>query len=494
MFVRSIEETAFTSKVADELFADRGLEVGAFRGDLSLRATLRALLLHRPTGKVIADVIDPMVKQSEIKTDEDIQKNIWMILPERKILEDDNYESILSIISLNNFTNAQAIMDFVTGKLGELLPGFREMKDLRKFVENYNVNARFLINEEKKRTLIFVEHMTNRTFHFLQAFTSRYLLWYFEGNQPQGQERALIEGLTKRNPDSYIKALNEIAKDEDFRIATLKSMLNGFESRMHQKKLEAVRDEIGDCRAALERIEESFQAQYKRMEQLTTEEFGLREKIRFGGEGHEVLDYFLSSKVVHLVSTERAKIEFVVTTTIGNYDPEAFLSAVNNDHSWVYNNWEDDDGDVEYPWNKENIEMLMRAIFEEEVVRLRVCAAFKLNFENGSYTGVQGYNFGLDYADYTPNQHIQHYGCLGNNASLICEAMNARDYIGAIDACVASTGNMNMNEPTTMSYFLQDILKENAGKFIEMPDGTNVTPKEALVWLKKRAEGQEEQK
>ena len=53
MFVRSIEETAFTSKVADELFADRGLEVGAFRGDLSLRATLRALLLHQPTGKVI---------------------------------------------------------------------------------------------------------------------------------------------------------------------------------------------------------------------------------------------------------------------------------------------------------------------------------------------------------------------------------------------------------------------------------------------------------
>lgn len=494
MFVRQIDETVFTSKVADELFADRGIEVGTFHGDVSLRATLRALLLHRPTGKIIADVIDPSHKQSEIETDEAIQKNIWWFLPSRRTLEDDNYESVLSIISLSNLNNAQAIMDFVMGKLGELLPGFREMKDLRKFVVDYNVNARFLINEEKKRTFILVERMTNRTFHFLQAFTSRYLPWYFEGNQPQGQERALIEGLTKRSQDGYIKALNEIAKDEDFRIAMLKSMLNGFESRMHHKKLADVQREIRDCRAALSRLEESFQAQYRRMDQLTTEEFGLLEKIRFGGEEHEVLDYFLSSKAVHFVRTEGSTMMFVVTTTIGNYDPEAFLSAANNDRSWVYKSWDDDDDDGEYSWSKDNIEMLMRAIFEEEVVRLRVCAAFELDLENGRYDGMRDYNFGAEYADYTPNQHIQHYGCLGDNGQLIHEAMVARDYIGVIDACVAAAGSANMNEPITMSYFLQDILKEDAGKFIEMPDGTSVTPKEALGWLKSRAEGQEEQK
>lgn len=492
MFVRQIEETVFTSQTADKLFAERELEVGAYRGDLSLRATLRALLLNRPTGKVVAGVDEPSLNYEKIETDEGFRENIRELIPGYQLLDSSEYESLLLISALNTFTNAQTIMDRIMEKLGELLPGFRELKDLREFVKNYNVNARFLIDEERKRTVILVERLTNRTFHFLQAFISRYFPWYFDNDKLHGKEVELIGGLTKRTPDDYIASLNEIAKDEDFKAAMLKSMLNGFESRMHERKLLVVQSQIRDCRNAIERLEERFREQYQQMDRLTTEEFGLREKIRFGGNDHEVLDYFLSNKAVHMISVNNMQIKFVVTTTIGNYDPEAFLSAVNNEHSWVYRNWEDD-GDSDYSWSHDDIEMLMRAIFEEEVFRLRVCAAFRLNFESGGYDGVQSYNFGVEYADYTPNQHIQHYGCLGNNAQLIRAAMDAKDYLGALDACVASAGSANMNEPTTMSYFLNDILKKDAGKFIEMPDGTNVTPREALEWLKGRAKKKEEQ-
>ncbi len=90
MFVRQIEETVFTSKTADKLFAGRGLEVGSYRGDLSLRATLRALLLNRPTGKIVVDVDEPSLDPEEIETAEKLRENIWKVIPGYKTLGNSN--------------------------------------------------------------------------------------------------------------------------------------------------------------------------------------------------------------------------------------------------------------------------------------------------------------------------------------------------------------------------------------------------------------------
>ncbi len=76
----------------------------------------------------------------------------------------------------------------------------------------------------------------------------------------------------------------------------------------------------------------------------------------------------------------------------------------------------------------------------------------------------------------------------------IRESMNQRNYVGAIEACVASAKSVNVLEGITCGRMFEEIFSNNAGKFIEMPDGSAMTPLEAVLWLEEQdaKEGQEE--
>lgn len=94
--------------------------------------------------------------------------------------------------------------------------------------------------------------------------------------------------------------------------------------------------------------------------------------------------------------------------------------------------------------------------------------------------------------EYTPNQHIQKYNCLGNNAMTIRESMIQRDYIGAIEACVASAKSVNVLEGATCGIMMEKIFSRKAGRIIEMPDGSARTPLEAVMWLEEQDAGKAE--
>lgn len=206
-----------------------------------------------------------------------------------------------------------------------------------------------------------------------------------------------------------------------------------------------------------------------------------------GNQENVVLDYFLCNKSVDLIEANNiGYLKFIVRTVITNWDPEqadillkkdslrsAFFRNYNTGFKKFYEN----------QMSNDCIAKLVKALFIDEILKLRVCAAYVLNFSNKGISALAGYLYDSDYDSYTPNQHIHRYACLGHNEIEIRKAVAENDYVMAIESCIASAQNMNMIEPNTVSYFMKEVLNPAAGQIIQMPDGTTKTPAEAVEWL-----------
>lgn len=74
----------------------------------------------------------------------------------------------------------------------------------------------------------------------------------------------------------------------------------------------------------------------------------------------------------------------------------------------------------------------------------------------------------------------------------IRQAMEQRDFIGAVEACVASAKSVNVLEGATCGVMMEEIFSNDAGKIIEMPDGSIKTPLEAVMWLEAKEDTEAE--
>ena len=362
------------------------------------------------------------------------------------------------------------------------------------FLEQRKFRARFFINRDCKTTIIFAERIDYRRWHLLQALIPRFMPWFFEEKVTQ-EEFELIQSLTYKDSGKYEELIANFATKFDFRTPLLRKKLAGFEIQTEQAALDSVRHNIRDVRNAMERAMSDYSDYYTALQEYTTKEYGLLQKIERiksgeeAGQDSELVEFLLRNKNFHLISLNNATMEFVITTVISNYDIDQFNALIKNERSCFYHNYYggDDYGNPEF--TKERTARLFNAIFRDETLKLRVCAAYRMNIANGDYRALKNYHFAPEILrTYTPNQHIQYYACLGNNAQIIARAMNDKDYVSAIMAFMSSAGNMNMSEANTVSYFMEKIMAQDVGKIIQMPDGSTATPLDAVKWLEEQDE------
>jgi hypothetical protein len=108
----------------------------------------------------------------------------------------------------------------------------------------------------------------------------------------------------------------------------------------------------------------------------------------------------------------------------------------------------------------------------------------------GDVRGLSGHDYGYECRDCTPNPHIDGYSCLGNYRQSINELLSRHDYIGAIEQCAASCKSINFNDSTVMCELMRRIygVADRQGaintRCFELPDGSVVTPEEAISWIK----------
>lgn len=489
MFSNALSGLTLTSQVAEGLF--QNISGDPYMRDETVVATLRALLHKRiPKEESITFSYSTSSYSSETVGGAAPKSVVRAFLRGTRVLNNLALE-----LHIHSFKCQSEDMDAnfevldkggVTDVFGE---SFVELPDVAVFLkQSAGIRAKIYISEVFKSALIFVERLNIAKLHVLQSVIPRYLPWFFKDNPLTEEDTALLRTLTQKDSNAYMEIIEGIAKKFDFRSENIRQRLQGFEHVYERKQLEIVRSDLQYNKNRLTDLEEQFRNLYVEKEALVIKELGLIAKINNAeteAEDSELVTYFLCNKSLTLVSANDGCIEFIVSTVVSNYDPEVVENALDKvGRSFFYRHYKTSRPYQNEEMTDERIHRLFKAIFVDEVMKLRVCAAYRLNFSNGNYRGIGGYDFPANILrDHTPNQHIQHYACLGNNAGYIRQAMNEHNYVGAITACCASAANCNFTESNTGTYLMDKVLANDVGAIIQMPDGSTATPLDAVKWL-----------
>lgn len=477
MFAKSISGLEITSQAADYAFAN--IKGDQFGGDCSFLATLR-ILLHERAGDMSIQL-----KYGTSSYSRDTAEGSEPDALVRDILSGRDYK-LPGILQIVSFSSGEDVCNALFRALDSdsarerTLSGFEELEDLSKFLGQRKFRTRFFVNHETKSTVIFAERMDFKRWHLLQSLIPRYMPWFFEGeNKLTPDEFEFIKSLTNKESDAYETLADKLAQKFDLRSAMLREQFRGFETRADKMALDSIRNNIESTKREISRLHETYATLYARVEDYYIRQFGLEEKIRRGdcGEESDFLKYLLSNKAFNLVNINDSRIEFIITTRLSNFDPEAADRMIANKNSYLY----DYLGGT--PFSKNTASSLLRAIFQDETIKLRLCAAFSVDFASGRYSGLEDYNYPANIRNsYLPNQHTHRYGCLGGNERVIEQAMMEKDYVGVVAACIAAAANMGMGDITVGRHFAKEFF-QNRYKIYELPDGTLATPEEALRWL-----------
>ena len=213
---------------------------------------------------------------------------------------------------------------------------------------------------------------------------------------------------------------------------------------------------------------------------------GLENKIACAGEDSEVMEYFLCNDKLYLEEVTNTDMYFVAGDYLTYFDKECAENTIANKRSFVYG-YDSSRAKV----SADEMEKLMTAIFIDETLRIKVCAAYRFSLA-GNVSPNGDHSFPSEYSTYMQNPHIQLYTCMGNYTRSINDLLRKNDYIGALEQSVASCKSLNWADSTVMADFMAAMYGVGRRglntKCIELPDGSVVKPEQAVQWLVKQEE------
>ena len=199
----------------------------------------------------------------------------------------------------------------------------------------------------------------------------------------------------------------------------------------------------------------------ERKKEADTRLFGLDMKIESGSGESEIMDYFIRNKKLYLEEVCDTTMEFAVKDYITFFDEEMAKMAIDNDSSYIYR----PERGMSTVIPPKDMKMLMTAVFIDQEIRMKVCAAYRFRLDGGVSAL-----------------------CLGGYEKQINTFLKSNDYIGAIEQCVASCKSLNFGDGAVMREFMKRLYKtsdySSNVKCFELPDGRVVEPKEAIEYLK----------
>jgi len=483
MFKTSIVSTPLTTDSANAFFHNIGGE--SFGNDNSFLATLRALVAPR------------------IKDDEGVYlrfgrsnfsaSNVSSAPAERvvrAICDNYNLNDASGMVIVHSFGADQesnlANLRLISGKFTSCYSGYHQLEKVKAFYhKSFAVDC--YINPEKKTVIVFVDNLDTRRLHYLQTSIFAILPWYFDPSVGVSElEMELICSLREPSSEKYESCIARIAEQYDFKSARVRQLLAGFETRYEQLECEKVRREIQSVDVEINRLNEQIGTLLGRRNETCIRLLGLERKIAEGGEDSEIMEYFLCNDRLYLENVTNRDMYFAVKDYLSYFDREMAERAINNMRSFVYPYGDRGHGGI----SRDGMKKLMTEIFVEEEPRLRIrfCAAYRFDL-NGNVSPQAGHAFSCEFFDCMPNTHIDRYSCMGNYARTINQLLERRDYIGALEQCIASCKSLNWGDSPVMGEFMRAMWGEVSygnNRCIELPDGRVVKPAEAIKWLEQQ--------
>lgn len=489
MFTKEISGLQLCSEIANQVFDNIiGCKYG---NDESLISSLRVLLSDRLShGTTVKSFLTRcyLTNQSALSKEEFLAQATKRM----RILEYADNTDMLEIryFVANDDSNKEILERLDAYGVSDILNGYESANETKwsQYINRVGVPVRFYLNAEKRNTIVFVGGMTIKRWHIIQSMIPRYLPWYFEEKPITDDEKLFVKSLTERYAPKYEEYCERFAEKFDFRTRFVRNSLDGFENSFLKDRLDQVRAMINDYKRRIKDYEAEIGDLFRRVEESILIESGVLQKMNGdGAESNELMEMFLNSKNLDLCSVDDGNVTFVVRTTISNFDPDQFEVSLSNRRGAFFVDLHKNRRYSEYLTDitDDDIERLLIALFRKETMKLRVCAAYTCKFRDGRVTGRENYPFNQKTLDtHVRNYHIDHYSCLGGYGDEMAEACRNHRYMEAVSLCAASAANMSMHEGTTISFFMEEVFDPKCGKVIELPDGTLMTPIEAMKMLR----------
>jgi len=346
----------------------------------------------------------------------------------------------------------------------------------------------FYTDDTGRNTIIFAEKLELKHFHALQMMIPKYLPRLFADSQDAWAsssrserpaplteaEIKLLKSTGGKSAIEYERLIEDFAKELDIRAEIIRTKLAGFETGFERVRADELRNEINICQNEYElHLSHAREVANKIQERMYTLA-GLEAVIQKHTGDSELAEYFMCNKNLTITRVVGTKIEFIAHGYADIFDIDAFETYVGNHNGYFYSG-------LSSAVTPKQMEKLYMAIFSYGKYKLRICAAYTADMRTG-LRAFSSYSFPHESRTYFPNPHIQGFGCIGSYGGRFQEYMHKRDYVGAIDQAVVSARNLNFYDSAVIAAFARDFSRTSI-KCLERPDGTLITPKEAIKEL-----------
>jgi len=488
MFKTAITTNALVNDTANSFF--QNIYGDPYNNDISFISTLRALVAPRMDSE---DVLSVRFYRTSYSASEIGERPTSSIV---KSICECFYPEDVGTIYIHSFEHpAQdsnyACLELMKSTFCKTYQGWHRLEKVTEFYKKQFLTMCF-INPERKSVAIFVDSLDMRKMHYLQCSIFAFLPWYFDPEKGVSEiEMELINSLREKTSNKYEDVIARIASQYDFRSARIRQLLSGFETKFERIECNNIRGQLDRVRNNIDSLNRQIGDQLHTKNDLEIKLLGLETKISNASEDSEIMEYFLCNDRLVLLRVSNDTMLFGVKAYIEYFNEDMVESVLRNKSSYVY---APDGRSCNRHIPAESMEKLIRAIFIDQTLKIKVCAAYEFDL-NGSVYAQQYFGFDHNFHDCMPNPHIDGYHCLGNYQRTINELLSKRDYITAIEQCVASAKSLNFGDSPVMNLFFRAIYKLDCNynnKCIELPDGKVVDPKGAIAWLEEQESGENE--
>ena len=488
MFKKVITTTPFYDSDSNDFFNNKiwiGRRHSLFTDDKTFISTLRALIYPRMKEADSLSFRGTTYESSFYGESASERDN-------KSVMQSLVFTPSTDEIQIKNFVCSQEDgelwIGFAKKYFRKAYPSFTEVEKVSEFFKK-SFPALCFVDTNNRSVMLFVANLTVAKLHYLQCGIFAFLPWYFDAQEGvSAEEMSLINSLREKDESVYKNVLSEMAKKYDFKTLRLKRLLDGFEYAVENDMIENTEYEIRQYNARMENIQTELMSILVKKEELEAKILGVRQKIAerksSGSDGSDIIDYFATNKKLVLFDCEDGRITFGVKDYVTYFDEDLAVKYITNKSSFLYSF---------DSFSIENQQKLLKAVFIDKEIKFRVCAAYRISARDG-VRPLTYYSFDHNFDGYTPNVHIDRYACMGNNIPIVEQCLIKHDYIGAIDQCIASAKSLNFADSTVMRQTMCRIngrdTEHNSEKCFELPDGRVVTPKEAIIYLRKKEKGE----
>lgn len=464
MFAERIQQTAFTDPDVSGVFKISGDTVY----DAVLMSVLRAILPARiGEDSLYVKYIenDLSISTCSDYDDSTILNHIYGAVP-----TSPNSFTVVNMLRQNEL-HEKTYKGFV-----DKFEGWKREDRFTKFFKSFETIL--FTNEEKRSAILIVGRLNIVQMHYVTCAIPAIFPWYFPKEKKiSDKERALLMSLRENRSTKFIEALKAFEEDFDFYTIKLES-LNGFESEWMVDELNNVKREIESVKNRIADHQREIDEYLRNLEEKEIKCVGLETKI--GGEADaELREFFIENKQrCRLTKRERGSLTFEIMSVLTYWDEEMAQTLYDNKRSVIYTQRGD-----RPRMKSEDFAELFKAIFIDQKFKLKLCAAYNMNTSDREVYGKANFQYGSECSNYLPNYHIERYSCLGGYRSVLNEMMVNHNYLGILEQCVVSCQSFNLMDSTVLDEFCKRFYAADM-KCITLPDGTDVTPCDAVKWLK----------